>query len=99
MAPKTINNLPLLLNLLIFMLITSKLPTETHAFSTSLIQIDSIESPLFPKSLTKEERHKKLSRLTITRAHHLRTMGTAALDPNSLIRPPVFRVLSNLYVI
>ena len=99
MAPKTINVLPLLLNLQIFMLINTKiLLIETYAFSMNLVRIDSIDSPLFPKNLTKEQRHEKLSQLTITRAHHLQTMAsTAAWEPPSP-RPPVYGVLSNLYV-
>ncbi|PON69503.1 Aspartic peptidase [Trema orientale] len=97
MAPKIINELALLVNLLILML-TATLPIKTHAFSLNLIPIDSVESPLFPKNLTKEERHQKLTELTITRAHHLRTMvSSTASNPNAL-RPPVFRVFSNYYV-
>ncbi|PON69500.1 Aspartic peptidase [Trema orientale] len=99
MASKTINKLPLLVNLLIFILmITVAFLSETHAFNLSLIRIDSIDSPLFPKSLTKEERHKKLSRLTLTRARLLRTMAATASDNPNALRPPVYGVFSNFYV-
>lgn len=57
MASKLINCIPVL-HLLTF--IATIIPCRIDAFSINLIRIDSIESPLFPKNLSKEERQQKL---------------------------------------